>query len=243
MEQTRKTRIPGQSLPVWLFLFAIFFCSSPPPAEAGAVAASVKEPGTTRANFIATELDSLSGSAEEIFSLALLGKIERVGRKLDALKKNAAAFDYIQDEASSILLPRLGRTIAELEKSIAARNRLDIMRYSNRITLIAATVAVPFKPSVPTEVSLLDYSGRELEIWSEVKKTDKLSSIVIRMHLAWQTLMPKLIEQNCLKELRRFSDIMGHLESARLPEDYGRLSRQVLVETDVMKSIFVKTPR
>ena len=117
------------------------------------------------------------------------------------------------------------------------------MRNANRITLIAATVAVPFKPGVPTEVSLLNYNGRELEIWSEVKKMDKLSSIVIRMHLAWQTLMPKLIEQNGIKELRRFSDLMGHLEAARLPEEYGRLARQVLVETDAMKSSFVKAQK
>ena len=254
MEHQRTTRTIGKSLPVWLFrlALAILCCSGisllPLPAQAGNAVPSAKEPAklspaATRANFIATELNSLSESAEELFALALAGKLERAGKKLDALKKNAAVFDYIQDESSSILLPRLGRTIADLEKSIVARNRLDTMRYSNRITLIAATVAVPFKPCLPTEVSLLDYSGRELEIWSEEKRTEKLSGIVIRMHLAWQTLMPKLIEQNGIRELRRFSDIMGHLELARLPEDYGRLSRQVLAETDAMKSIFVKAPK
>jgi hypothetical protein len=261
MEQT-FTRSTALRLPVCLFRCALLLALAAPIAPSLAQAANTapakeqpkpaKEPPKPakelpkpaavplRSNFIVAELDCLSGSAEEIFSLALAGKMERTAKKLETLKKNAAAFDYIQDEASNILLPRLGRTIADLEKAIAAKNRLDTMRFANRVTLIAATVAVPLKPSVPTEVSLLDYNGRELEIWSEVKMTEKLSSIVIRMHLAWQTLMPKLIEQNGLKELRRFSDLMGHLESARLPEEYGRLSRQVLVETDTMKSIFVR---
>jgi hypothetical protein len=247
MEQT-FTRSSALRLPVWLFQCALLLASavallSSPAQAANPAAKEQAKPVAAppqRANFIVAELESLSGSAEEIFSLALAGKMDRTAKKLEALKRNAAAFDYIQDEASSILLPRLGRTVADLEKAIAARNRLDTMRFANRVTLIAATVAVPFKPSVPTEVSLLDYNGRELEIWSEVKLTDKLSGIVIRMHLAWQTLMPKLIEQNGLKELRRFSDLMGHLELARLPEEYGRLSRQVLVETDTMKSIFIK---
>jgi len=240
-------RRAGQRFPFWLLLAASLIPSAPSPARA-ANAPSGRElakasSGTQRANFILAELDSLSASAEEIYSLAQSGKMERTVKKLEALKRNAAAFDYIQDEANSILLPRLGRTIVDLEKAIGAKDRLETMRYANRITLIATTVAVPFKPSLPTEVSLLDYNGRELEIWSETRKTEKLSGIVIRMHLAWQTLMPKLIEQNCLKELRRFSDIMGRLELARLPEEYGRLSRMVLVETDAMKSLFVKSGR
>jgi len=215
------------------------------PARPQAPAPSAGQPARSfapggRANFIVAGLDTLSASAEEIFNLALAGKMERVPKKLEVLKKNAASFDYLQDEANSILLPRLGRTIADLEGAVQAKNRLDTMRFANRITLIAATVAVPFKPTVPTEVLLLDYNGRELEIWSELKKLDKLSSVVIRMHLAWQTLMPKLVEQNSLKELRRFSDLMGHLELAKVPEEYGRLSRQVLVETDGMKSLFAK---
>jgi hypothetical protein len=246
MNHRANFRTAARVLPAWLLLLG---CLSGvginQPSLVQAANAPPKEqpksnPGAARANFIVTELDSLSGCAEEIFTLALTGKMDRVGKRLETLKKDAAAFAYVQDEASSILLPRLGRTIADLEKAIASKNRLDTMRFSNRITLIAATVAVPFRPSVPTEVSLLDYNGRELEIWSEVKVTEKLSSIVIRMHLAWQTLMPKLIEQNRIKELRRFSDLMGRLELARVPEDYGRLSRQVLAETDVLKAIFLK---
>ena len=251
MEQKGIPRPLQCNPPSWLLLALIFIWNiplMPNPAQAGPVVLNSRDQpkssqGMSRANFIVSELDSLSGSAEEIFTLALAGKMERVGKKLEVLRKNAATFDYVQDESSSILLPRLGRTIADLEKAIATRNRLDTMRYSNRVTLIAATVAVPFKPCVPTEVSLLDYNGRELEIWSEVKKADKLSSIVIRMHLAWQTLMPKLIEQNGIKELRRFSDLMGRLELARNPEEYGRLSRLVLVETDVMKNIFANPPK
>jgi hypothetical protein len=252
MEQKGIIRTKGKSLPFWLFQLALLLSSSQPltpnQAQAANATASVKEQqkpslGASRSNFILSELDSLSESAEEIFTLAQAGKMERAARKLELLKKNASAFEYIQDEASGVLLPRLGRTIADLEKAIIAKDRLDTMRYSNRITLITTTVAVPFKPCVPTEVALLDYNGRELEIWSEVKKMDKLSGIVIRMHLAWQTLMPRLIEQNGIKELRRFSELMGRLEQARIPEEYGRLSRQVLVETDAIKSIFIKAPK
>ena len=38
---------------------------------------------------------------EEIFTLAQSGKMDRAGKKLEALKKDAAVFDYIQDEANT----------------------------------------------------------------------------------------------------------------------------------------------
>jgi len=197
----------------------------------------------SRANVIVTTLNSLSDSAEEIFNLAQVGKMDRPRKNLDSLKKIAATFDNIQGKEDLILLPRLRGTIDDLEKAIAGKNRLETMRYANRITLITATLAVPFILDIPTELSLLDYNARELGIWSEVKVTDKLSSIVIRMHLAWQTLMPKLIEHHGEKELRRFSEIMGHLELAKTPEEYGHLSRQVRGEVDTMKKIFAKSTK
>lgn len=247
MQQKRRFDRFPRVLPAALFLLALLassnFCCFTSLAAAGTppMKEQPRQPaGTPRASLLAADLDALSDSAEEIFDLALAGKMDRIAKKLEVLKKYAASLNYMEDQANSILLPRLGHTIAALEQAVTVKDRLDTMRNANRITLIAATVAMPLKPSIPTEVSLLDYNGRELGIWSEVKKTERLSSIVMRMHLAWQTLMPKLIEHNGIKELRRFSEIMGRLESAKAPEEYSRLSRQVGAETDAMKAVFVK---
>ena len=230
-----------------LVMTSIIFTQAPPAEAANAPAAVVEQPrkimGAPRPNFIVTTLDSLSDSAEEIFNLAQAGKMDRLRKNLDSLKKIAATFDNIEGKEDLILLPRLRGTVDDLEQAIVGKDRLQAMRYGNRITLITATLAVPFAPGIPTELSLLDYNARELGIWSEVKLTDKLSSIVIRMHLAWQTLMPKLIEHHGEKELKRFSEIMGHLELAKTPEEYGHLSRQVQVDANTMKAIFTKSTK
>lgn len=202
---------------------------------------SVQGAAALRGNSTTADLDSLANSAEQVFNLALAGKVDRIGRKMDTLKKQAASLSYIQDQSNGILLPRLGNTIVDLEQAIAAKDRIDTMRFANRITLIAATVAVPLKPGIPTEVSLLDYNSRELRIWSEGNGTERLSNIVMRMHLSWQTLMPKLIERDGVRELRRFSDIMRRLESARMPEEYGQVSRQVPPEIDAIRALFIKS--
>ena len=250
MERNRKrhpfgTPPPGALL-VLLLLLASGLGAPPSPAQAAGAPSPVRQPGAPanvaiRANFIDTELDSLTGCAEEIFNLAQAGNLERAEKRFAKLKKLAAAMGDVQDEANLILVPRLLRTITDLEKALAARSHLDIMRDSNRITLIAATLAVPYRPRIPTDVSLLEYNGRELQLWSEAKRIEKLSGIVIRMHLAWQTLMPKLIEQNGEKELKRFSELMRHLEQARSAEEYDRLAKQILAETATLEAVFAKT--
>jgi len=230
-------------LPI-LILLAEIFVPPIPAGAAGSPSTVIEQPKefavASRAGLLPGNLDSLSDSAEAIFNLAKAGKIDRTRKDLDRLKKIATGLGGNQSTENLILLPRLESTIADLDKAIVTKNRLETMRNANRITLIAATLAVPLIPAIPTELSFLDYNDRELAIWSEVNMPDKLSGIVIRMHLAWQTLMPKLIEHHGEKELKRFSDIMGRLELARTPEEYGRLSRQVLVETDIMRAIFAK---
>ncbi|HJV65929.1 MAG TPA: hypothetical protein VJ550_09355 [Geomonas sp.] len=191
-------------------------------------------------NPLANELESLSVSAEETFEAAIAGKLDRLPKKFEAVKKNAASIPPIQDDSNANLLPHLRHTITELEQAVNSKDRLEVMRYANRVSLIAATLAVPLKPCVPTEVSLLDYNARELVIWSEMKRIERLSSIVIRMHLAWQALMPKLVDRNATKELRRFSDLMGHLEAAKTPEEYNRISRLLSNELNSMKLVFAR---
>lgn len=191
-------------------------------------------------NSVAADLEGITGSAEEVFELAQSGRIDRIGKRLDGLRKSIALLPVLQDDAVSALQPQLRHTMGELEQAVVSKDRLEIMRFSNRISLIATTLSVPLKPCVPTEVSLLDYHARELAIWSEMKRIERLSNIVIRMHLAWQTLMPKLVDRNATRELRRFSDLMGHLEAAKSFDEYSRLSRQVASELDGMKLLFAR---
>ena len=247
MKHTRNACLPG-TLSARLMLVALLceftLCFTSAPAYAGNAPSLPREQARQtvppRVTSVATELAAISVAAEDMFELAAAGKMDRIARKLEGLKKNVATLTYLQGQANNLLLPRLGHTVAELEEANNAKDRLEVMRYANRVTLIVATVEVPLKPSLPTEVSLLDYNGRELSIWSEMKRTEKLSNIVIRMHLAWQTLMPKLIEHNGTKELRRFSEVMGRLEMARTPEEYSKLSRQIAPEIDTIKAVFAK---
>lgn len=187
---------------------------------------------------IEIELEALSGTAEDIYDLAKVDKWNRAVKKLEELKKSEKVVKLIRNEEYDFFSQRLMAKIDDLEKAISAKNRKDTMRFANNITLIEIAMFGELKPRVPTNVMLLDYCGRELELLSEEKDIDKLSNLVIRMHLIWQDLIPLLFEKDNTKEIKKFSEIMRRLERAKTPEEYNHLAKQVLDEVDNLEKVF-----
>ncbi len=183
-------------------------------------------------------LEALSRAAEETYDLARGEKWNKIGKKLDGLKTCEQNLNPVQHEESAVFVPQLNKTMAELQVAISTKNRMDAMRLANKITLIEAAMAGPLGPRVPTSVGLLDYYGRELEIWTAMKNADRLSYTVLRMHLTWQNLLPKLSMKNETKEIKKFAEIMNRLEMAKTTDDYSRLITQVRDEVNNLEKIF-----
>jgi hypothetical protein len=77
-----------------------------------------------------------------------------------------------------------------------------------------------------------------LEILSDEKDIAKLSNLVIKMHLIWQNLIPQLVEKGGTKDIKKFSEIMKHLERAKTPEEYNHIANHVLDEVDNIEKLF-----
>ncbi|NVN91728.1 MAG: hypothetical protein HXX11_14160 [Desulfuromonadales bacterium] len=199
-------------------------------------------PGTHKTCSIRDELEQIAGYAEDIFEFAKAGKWKRASKKLTALEKIELNLANIVSSIETENLAALTKSTSDLERNISARNRQDAMITANKITAIAALSTKSCKPRVPTNVALLEYYCRELEIWSELKTTDKLPVIVIKMHLTWQSLMPLLIAEGGSKNVKKFSEIMKHLDAAKTPEEFGYLAISVLDEVDNLEKVFTHRP-
>jgi len=186
------------------------------------------------------ELKALPVNAVEIYNLAKVNKWHEIRNNFDKLKKSEQSLKLKKNEENDFLIQRLRKKIEELEQAISAKNRRETMRSANKITLIAVAMIGQFKLRVPTDVMVLNYCGREMEILSEDKDIDKLFSLVMRMHLIWQNLIPQLVNKNASKEIKNFSEIMKHLEVAKTPTEFNRLAKQVLDEVDNLEKVFTK---
>lgn len=200
-------------------------------------------PVTPKLTAVQVELKTLSGIAGDIYDLAKATRWNRIRKKMDELKKSEKAIRVLRNDENDFFLQRLKKLIEDLERAVSANNRKDTMRFSNNITFLEIAMIGDYKPRVPTNVRLLDYCGRQLEILSEERDMDKLTNLVVRMHLIWQNLIPQLVNEGNTKEIKNFSEIMKLLERAKTPEDYNHLAKQVLDEVDAIEKVFKKNPR
>jgi len=210
--------------------------SSPPTAKENPLSSS----GMPASSAIQPEFEKLSSSAKEIFDLAKETKWYKIKKKLDKLKKSEASIQQIKNGETDFYLLQLRSRIDELEEAIRTENKKDTMRYANDITLLEVAMSGELKLGVPTNVMLLGYCGRKLEVLSQEKDNKNLSNLVIRMHLIWQNLIPKLAEKGETREIKAFSDIMKRLEKAKTFEEYSHLSENVLDEVDAIEKVFRK---
>ena len=186
------------------------------------------------------EVEALSEYAGDIYDLAKVNRWNKIRRKLDELKRSEKSLTLMRNEENDFFSQRLRKKIEDLEQAVSARNRKDTLHFANSITLLEVAMVGQFKPRVPSNVMLLGYCGRELEIFSEEKDIEKLSNFVIRMHLIWQNLIPQLIQIGETKEIKNFAEIMKRLEIAKTPEEYNRLAKQVLDEVEHLEKVFKK---
>ena len=203
----------------------------------------LSSPVVSKPAAIQNELEVLSGTAEDIYDLAKLNKWNKIRKKQDELKKTEGAIKLLRGEENDFFARRLREKIEELEQVIAAKSKNGTMRAANNITLLEVAMIGDLKPRVPANVMLLDYCGRQLEIESEEKDIERLSSIVVRMHLIWQNLIPQLIDKGGTKEIKNFAVVMKRLERAKTPEEFNQSARQVLDEVDNLQRLFKNNPK
>ena len=235
---TRNRTIPGftATIVTTLLLLSLFLVGTATAGQARPQAVSAPA-----LNSPIGELEAVLNNARDIYEFAKLNKWKHMGSKLMTLKKAAQSHPLAANTTNpDSLLPKLAETISDLEHAIASQQRLDSMIYANRITIISAKMSAPLTPRIPTNLLVIAYCARKLEILAETRHVDTMTEIVYKIHLSWQPLIPQVIEHGGSKEIKKFAEAMKRLEAARTAADYARQAAMVLEEVAVLEQIFTK---
>jgi hypothetical protein len=128
--------------------------------------------------------------------------------------------------------------INELEKAIVSKDSQVSMREANQITLFAANLTALYNPTIPFEVSKLDYYGRELEIWAMANDINKLKSTSKEMRQTWDELRPLVESHGGAIQAKKFEELVIRVEQAQSFADYAQLAKLVLDEVDNLEKVF-----
>ena len=175
---------------------------------------------------------------EDLFDQAKLGDWVKARAYLDSL--HAAANKLSSDSSIQSQRGALDNAIASLDTAVPARKSALALDAANRVTYVAARMTIPYKAATPTEIMLLDYYGRELDLWSARKNLPKLKETATALESTWNTVRPAVVSNGGTAAAAQTDDLVAVLKAAKSPADYARVATPFLDQVDVLEVVFVK---
>lgn len=186
-------------------------------------------------------LQSVAHNAESLYDAARANKWDLALAELDTLKRGAA--DLTRDASgSAVVMASLASEVSVLEAAVPSHDRAATLRSANEVTRVAAELTRAFEPSVPVEITLLDYSGRELELWAEAGDLAKLQSATETLRRTWSAIRGRVEKQsNGTAAAASFEGLVARAEAATTIGEYAAIATPILDEVDKLEQLFPKT--
>ncbi len=127
-----------------------------------------------------------------------------------------------------------------LRRAVPAKQQAVALKAANRVTYLEARMTAQYGPATPAEVLLLDYYGRELEIWSAERNAAKLAQTSTDLQQTWNTLRPAIQAHGRADQATHTDSIVKNIASAKSPAEYARLAKPFLDEVDELEKVFTK---
>jgi hypothetical protein len=175
--------------------------------------------------------------SENIYDFAKANQWNKADRRLNLLRKSSQALGSIGSLATKI-----SDQLNALTQSVGARNRIAAMQNANTLTSYGATLKDPLEPLVPTEVTLLDYYGRKLEVGSLTQDLGQLKLDTRATRKTWNAVRNDLLQADGQKEAQKFDRLLNRLDVARSPKAYDRIALAILEEVDNVEKAFENRP-
>ncbi len=224
-----------------LFAISLFACSrDKTSAVIDSTAASSTAPtgAAAAAAPIPAAVNDVGTYGEDLYDQAKTANWVAAKAYLDSLHTaatNLPRTDQIQSQRS-----QLNSAITALDQAVASRNSEAALEAANRITFLSAQMTTPYHGATPTEVLLLDYYGRELDIWSARKNAAKLKQTAAALTSTWNALRPT-VEKNGGGVAAGHTDaLVARINAAKSPAQYARVATPFLDEVDELEKVFTK---
>jgi hypothetical protein len=187
---------------------------------------------------VPSSLGQVGEYGESIYDMAKANDWTKATANLTLLENAAKSLHTEIKGDNKTQLVQLDSKIAALKGTVTAKNRISAMRDANQVTLIAANITKEFEPKVPIEITLLDYYGRELEIWSATGNTSQLRTTASQMRRTWNAVGLSILARGGTAQVQKFDGLVASVEAAKSSKDYGRLATPVLDEVDNLEKVF-----
>jgi hypothetical protein len=205
-------------------------------SAAGAVTAggSASSAAAQPAHAIPRAVEEAGAFGESLYDAAKAGDWTTANAALDSLR---TAVSQLPADAPSGTRATLTALLDSLTGDIQGKRRLPAQMHANRVTYASADLLRPYAPPTPVEVVLLDYEGRELEIWAAQNDRAKLAQTKQDLRRLWDEVRPQVASRNPT-QAKHTDDLVVRIEQATTPAQIRGLATPFLDEVDLLEKVF-----
>ncbi|MGA7936817.1 MAG: hypothetical protein WCA35_24890 [Kovacikia sp.] len=182
-------------------------------------------------------LNQIANGAKTIYNLVKADNWAEANTQLASLQETMLRLKA-NNRVSKADFAHLNALIMALKGSVSARHH-QAMYDTNQLAMTAVQLAKQSNPQIQVEVAMLDYYGRELEIWSERGNTAKLKTVADRINQTWSSLRPEIQTLHVPAQVQQFDDtLVALVQTATSPTEYRLLATPLLVEVNNLQRLF-----
>ncbi len=207
------------------------------PATQSGIAA-IRAMAQTQKGKVPVALFDVSEDSEDIYDQAFAANWSKAGSALTTIERDAATLTRTQ--------PQLHRRAAQLQslvsaakRDIAAKDRPAALRDINQMTRLTIEMGAAYAAPIPVEVSLLDYYGRELQVWAIAGNRAHLQSTLSALQTTWHKVRPQVVARpNGAQAVRGFDALVSRAKSAQSAAGVSKVAAPLLEEVDRLENVF-----
>ena len=183
-------------------------------------------------------LFNVSEDSEDLYDQAFASNWTKASAALAVISRDDAVLIKTQPSLKKRSDGVAALTVA-VKRDIAAKDRAAALRDINQMTRLTIEMGAAYSAPIPVEVSLLDYYGRELQVWAIAGDKAHLQSTLGALQTTWRKVRPQVVaRRGGDKAARSFDAMVGRAKSAQFPANVAKVAALLLEEVDLLENVF-----
>ena len=195
---------------------------------------TVPAPAASASGSVPPVIDSIGAYGESLYDEVKAGRWAKAQHLTDQLTSAAKEVPNM----NSTCVVELTSLVDSLRATVRAHQQHAALVQSNQVTRLAAEMTRPYTSLMPLEVLLMDYQGRELDVWSAAKDVPRLKQTTADIRRTWDALRPRIESRNHMERVRTTDAIVSRIEAAKTPAQWGAAAKPLLDEVDELEKVF-----
>jgi hypothetical protein len=171
-------------------------------------------------------LQQIGDSSVAVFDEALAGRWDDVSLDLAGMSRRLVELPAHLPYPD--VVAELRSRLHALHDDVAARSTASVLDDANAVSRLVTQIADGFEVTVPFEVAILPYYGRQLEVGVMRGRLMDLQKTIRDLRAMWTRAEPIVLMRGDADDARRFTDVVVDLDAARRVEDVEPLARNEL---------------